>query len=241
MVSATKMVRLLAVFALFMPSVASAGEPKEPLHEAWLAGVGFGEIPFLAGSFKPSFTLGFHLNEYLFIGGVFQLSDTISRGNDSFNASRTDLGGLTSSREKTGPRAFVGARIRPHRFSPYLSIGGIFNGSDTELMRFDARRRSLGGEVYEGALELELTRPFGLRPAFGLGYSITFDSGLSVNLDFTGAWLFDQPEPEIRIGSSQGSLGSELERAIRARLVEAYEGNFHNRYHLFNISVGWVW
>ena len=235
---------LLTFFVTFGPNLANAQqESKEgllSLDDVWAISVGFGEIPFLAGSFKPSVSVGYHLNNYIYFGGTVQLHDVIHRGTESFNATGSGLDGLSSTKEFTGVRVFLGARFRPHRYLPYLSVGGVFNGSDTETMRFAAQSRQLGGQTHDGELLVEVSRPFGIRPAFGLGYSLTLSNRMTFNVDFTGAWLFDAAEPEIYINSSQ-SLSEAIILDVRERLKKSYNDNFHNRYHLFNISFGYVW
>lgn len=215
-------------------------DPVENLDGAWSFTVGFGEIPFLAGSFKPSVSFGYHINRFIYVGTIVQLPDFLERGDESFNATNAEVDGLLATRERTGPRVFLGARFRPHRYSPYLAIGGIFNGTDTETMDFDARARTLGDGTVDGRLTVELSRPFGIRPAFGLGYGFTFDNGLVLNLEFTGAWLFPPPDPDIRI-ESESPLSPAARQELHDRFRKAYDDNFHNRYHLFNISVGYAW
>ena len=209
------------------------------LDGVWSVTFGFGEIPFLAGSLKPSAGFGYHFNRFIYIGTIVQLEDFIERGDESFNAVNANVDGLLSTRERTGPRMFVGARLRPHRYSPYLSLGAVFNGTDSETMAFDDRTRSIDELSYTGAFDVEVARPFGIRPAFGLGYEYTFDGGIVLNIEFSGAWLFKPAAPRIRI------LGADLPEDVRQRLLgrfrKAYDDNFHNRYHLFNLGVGYAW
>ncbi len=209
------------------------------LEGTWSVAFGFGEIPFLAGSFKPSVSFGYHINRFIYVGTIVQLPDVIERGDESFNAVNAGVDGLLDTRETTGPRAFLGTRLRPHRYSPYLSLGAVFNGSDVETMYFDARPRELAGETHPGPFEVELTRPFGIRPAFGLGYSLTLDNGLAFELEFTGAWLFDAAEPDVRVRGESLSPGARED--LQARFLRSYDDNFHNRYHLFNIAIGYAW
>ena len=209
------------------------------LEGVWSVTFGFGEIPFLAGSFKPSLGFGYHFNRFVYVGTIVQLDDFIERGDESFNAVNADVDGLVATRERTGPRVFLGARMRPHRYSPYLSIGGIFNGTDVETMEFDDRTRSLHGTEYTGRFDVEIARPFGLRPAFGLGYAYTFDSGIALNLEFSGAWLFKPATPRIRVLNAD--VSDEVRRVLIDRFQRAYDDNFHNRYHLFNLGVGYAW
>lgn len=224
---------------------AVSAEPEGQLDGVWMVGLGFGEIPFMAGSFKPSLTIGYHVNEYIWLGSVMQLTDHIERDGESFNAQNTDLGHLLDSRETTGARSFLGARLRPHRLSPYVSLGAVFNGTDTETMTFGAASRNIasrdmGAGTYEEALEVVQRRPYGIRPAVGLGYSYTFDSGFSLSTEITGAWFFSAADPEVSVRG----LGSPLDPADRAalerRLQRVFDDNLHNRYHLFHLTAGYT-
>ena len=219
---------------------ADGNHGAETLDGVWAVAIGFGEIPFLAGSFKPSVSFGYHFNRFIYVGTIVQMADVLERGDASFNAVNAGLDGLLDTRETTGPRVFLGTRLRPHRYSPYLSLGAVFNATDIETIYYDHRPRDVGGETINGSLEVEQARPFGIRPAFGLGYSYTFSNGIVLDVEFTGAWLFKPADPEIRVRSTS-PLSKEAEDAIRAQFLSAYEDNFHNRYHLFNIAVGYAW
>ena len=64
----------------------AAQDIPNPVQQAgWQIGIGFGEIPY-QGSFKPSFTFGYHVNEHWYVGVIYQLRDEIQRNEDSFNA-----------------------------------------------------------------------------------------------------------------------------------------------------------
>ncbi|MDD9944752.1 MAG: hypothetical protein OXU20_27170 [Myxococcales bacterium] len=202
--------------------------------------VGFGEIPFLSGSFKPSVSVGYHVNEYVYLGWTVQLRDVLERGTESFNAVDTGLGGIESTREETGIRSLLAVRLRPHRYSPFVSMGFVFNGSDREVMHFDGRRRTIGAGSYDGAVVMEQTRPWGIRPAIGLGYSYQFETGLSLSMELAGAFLSPAPAPDIRI-DSQATLSDADRSALSDRSKRAFAENLHNRYHMFQLSAGYVW
>lgn len=209
------------------------------LDGVWSLTVGFGEIPFLAGSFKPSVGFGYHFNRFIYVGTIVQLADFIERGEESFNAVNAKIDGLISTRERTGPRMLLGARLRPHRYSPYLSLGAVFNGTDVETMEFDDRTRTLDVTEYTGSFDVEVARPFGIRPAFGLGYAYTFDGGVVLNVEFSGAWLFKPAEPRIRVIDDR--MPEDVRRFVVERFSAAYNDNVHNRYHLFNLGLGYAW
>ena len=117
----------------------------DPLRGSWQIGIGFGELP-INGSFKPSVTFGYHFNDKLYAGVIYQFSDQISRGSSSFNAKSTGLEGLISSHEDVGQRALVHVRYTPFRNGPYLTAGFVYNATDREVMTFDEGVRSIAGE-----------------------------------------------------------------------------------------------
>ena len=210
------------------------------LKNTWSFEVGFGEIPFLSGSFKPSVSFGYHFNQYIYVGWIVQLRDILERGTESYNAQNTGLGHIKGTREVTGIRSLFGARIRPHRYAPYLSLGMLFNGSDREEMRFGNATRTIGNDTYDGAITVIQTRPYAIRPAIGVGYGVQFKNGVSFSAEMTGAFFFSAPTPEIQI-QHEAELAFSDETRFITQMKKEFKGNFHNRYHLFNIGAGYVW
>ena len=98
----TKKITLL-LLGIIIGYVGLAQERTDYLQNYWQVGFGLGELP-TGGSFKPSITVGYHFNEKVYAGIIYQLKDEISRGNSSFNAQSTDLEGLTSSSEGVDQR-----------------------------------------------------------------------------------------------------------------------------------------
>ena len=195
--------------AFIAPAEASAQSAQVPANDhrfgdslagAWTVGIGFGEIPFLAGSFKPSVSLGYHVSDHVYVGGIVQLRDVLERGTESFNAVNTGLGGIESTREETGARALIHARLRPHRYSPFLSVGAVFNASDREVMVFDDRRRDHWQRVLRRCHHARADPPWGIRPAVGFGYGYTFDSGSSWKRRSRGR--SSCPRQSLRCGST---------------------------------------
>jgi len=210
-----------------------------PKH-TWSIEVGFGEIPFLSGSFKPSVSFGYHVNQYFYVGWTVQLHDILERGNESFNAKNTGLGQIESTREVTGIRSLIGIRLRPHRFAPHLSAGMLFSGSDREVMHFADATRIIGSNTYHGSVTVVQTRPYAIRPAAGIGWGIQLRNGFSFSAEMTGAFFLRPGAPDIQVIHEQQLLSAD--RAVfSAQLKSEFQKNFHNRYHLFNIGAGYVW
>lgn len=234
----TLVVGTLVSFAL--SAVARAQERIEAtdgLGGMFHVGLEFGEIPF-HGSFKPGISIGYHVNDLVYLGFVYQFADAIQRDDTSFNANAIGIEGLVKSFETVGQRAYLQARVRPHRYSPYLSFGFVFNDRDTETLTFDDRSRPLGGRTETGPVTIVQSRPPGLRPALGLGYSFTFDNGLSLFTEWAGWWLFGAPEPEVSYRDTTYSA------AAREQLTEHIAREFirspFNTYHVFQLGAGYT-
>lgn len=233
---------LMGATQLHAQSPPTAPDPGDAdwLKNVWAIEVGFGEIPLLSGSFKPSVSFGYHVNQYMYVGWVVQLRDILERGTESFNARNTGLGQITGTREVTGVRSLLGARVRPHRYAPFLSVGILFNGSDREEMRFGDAPRPIGGNIYEGEMTVVQTRPYAIRPALGLGYGVQFKNGFSFSAEMTGAFFLSAPSPDIQI-IHEGALSITDRTRLVSHMKKEFKTNLHNRYHLFNIGAGYVW
>lgn len=204
----------------------------------WHVGLEFGEIPF-HGSFKPGLVLGYHVSELMYVGVLYQIRDKIQRNNTSFNARAIDLDGLRTSSEQVGQRGYLQVRVRPHRLSPFASLGLVFNDRDTEMIMFDTRARLIHGEVVDGALVVTQSRPSGWRPALGLGYSYTFPQGIEVFTEWAGWWLFGAPTPDVTF--SGAFLSETTADALRDAIEEEFTSSPFNTYHVFQLGVGYNW
>jgi len=217
-------------------SNAAAAEPLE-LDNAFMVGVQLGELPW-GGSFKPGLSVGYYFNELVYVGGPFQVGDSIERNGSSFNVENTGLDGLSRSSEEVAPRGFLGVRLRPYRYTPFASLGMVYNGADTETMVFDQRSRRIGDGSYDSSVKIRQTRPAAFRPAFGLGYSYEFNFGLQRSTAWSG-WLFENPTPELEIDSS-AALSASDEAALREHINDGFGSTITNKYHIFHIGAGYV-
>ncbi len=230
--TASALLGLLAA-ALLQPASAEDFDPR------WEIGLSFGEIPVLAGSFKPGLLLGYRFSEQFSLVGCLQMKDYLQRDGSSFNARNTGLGGLLSSKETTGARALLAARYRPVEWAPYLQAGFVWNGEDIETMRFDARERQVGTSVYDGELSLVQSRSAGFGPAFGLGYAFELGSRLRLDTGIAAALMTPISDPRVAIRSAR-ELEAPDQEALVERIRDAYRGNFHNRYHVFTLGLSYA-
>ncbi len=199
-------------------------------------GFTFGEIPILAGSFKPGLTMGYHFNKNLSIEFTIQLKDYLNRNEESFNAVNIGLEGLKSSKETTGERIFFGVRYRPADWSPYVSFGFVFNNDDVETIHFDKRQRIVGSGNYDSAVEIIQTRSSGIGPAIGFGYQYDFNENIGINTNFNMDFFSGTPSPKVKISSSE-ELKKEDKLYLENKILKSYKDNFHNNYHIFNLGV----
>lgn len=226
-----------ATLAIFLAALSLKAQ-LAPLNGRWHIGLEFGELPW-HGSFKPGLAIGYHVNDYVYAGFVYQIADAIRRDGSSFNAQAIKLDGLTCSSERVGQRAYLQMRLRPHRLAPYASVGLAFNDRDTEIIRFDNRLREIGGERVTGAPRITLSRPAGLRPALGFGYSYTFPSGLALFTEWAGWWIVGAPEPDIDIAGAL--MSARAQSLLRTSITEDFTSSPFNTYHVFQIGVGYTW
>ncbi len=199
-------------------------------------GVGFGEIPFLSKSFKPSFTVGYRFNQYVYVGAIYQLVDNIERNNNSYDAQSIGFEGLVSSKEKVGQRALIHMRVTPVKHGPFISLGIVMNADDVETIDFDSRKRMIGNNYYEGNTTITLTRKGAIRPALGLGYEYIFNNNFGLNAEWTFNIFNPVPSKIIELQTDYEILESDT-RCFKENLTNELGSNFHNRYHIFHIGV----
>ena len=205
------------------------------LEGRWTLALELGELPF-HGSFKLGVSAGYQANELAWFGLSCQIADRIRRDGSWFNAGSTRLDGLVRSEERVGQRAYLQTRLRPTRWSPYLSVGIVFNDRDTETMLFDDRPRRADGHPSTGALRLTVSRGPGVRPALGVGWAWTSSRGVTAFVEWAGWWLRGAPDPQIDIDADGASEGFRL--AVESRLREHFTSSLFNSYHVFQLGVG---
>ncbi|MCB0279688.1 MAG: hypothetical protein KDD94_09315 [Calditrichaeota bacterium] len=197
----------------------------------WKIGIGFGELP-LNGSFKPSFSLGYQFNSEFYTGIVYQLKDQISRGETSFNAQSSGLDGLISSHETVAERFMFQFHYSPLKQGPFLSAGFVYNGEDSETMRFNNQDRMIDAELINGPVEIRQTRPAGWGVALGIGLRYKFDNGFTIQTEWTPAWK-QFPEPAYGFSSN---LTEAAKNKLVKRMNDEFTQNVTNMYKIFQIG-----
>ncbi|WP_424961834.1 hypothetical protein [Ekhidna sp.] len=231
----TKRITLL-ILGIIIGYASIAQEGSTHLKNYWQIGFGLGELP-TGGSFKPSITIGYHFNEKVYAGIIYQFKDEISRGSSSFNAKSTDLEGLSSSSEDVAKRFLFQVRYTPIKNGPFLSGGFVFNGRDTETMRFDDRTRQIYNEPHSGTIKIQQTRPAGWGLALGLGYQYNFKNGFSTGFEWTPAWG-QYPSPLYQFGGT-ANLSSEAQANLKKRMDDGFNSSVTNMYKVFHIGVAY--
>lgn len=231
----TKKITLL-VLGIIIGYVGLAQQKTDYLQNYWQVGFGLGELP-TGGSFKPSITVGYHFNEKVYAGIIYQFKDEISRSNSSFNAKSTNLEGLTSSSEDVAQRFLFQVRYTPIKNGPYLSGGFVFNGMDTETMIFEDMNREIAGEPVSGTIEIQQTRPAGWGLALGIGYQYNFKNGFSAGFEWTPAWG-QYPTPSYEFGGTS-NLSDTAQNKLKHKMDEGFKSSVTNMYKVFHIGVAY--
>lgn len=213
---------LVFAIAFLVPSPALAD--SDVTDGAVVVGVNLGELPW-GGSFKPGLTLGYQWNDYVYTGVTYQIGDSIRRDSGSFNASGIGIDGITRSEEDVSGRFMASVRVRPHRLSPYATLGVVYNGRDTETTS------------YEDGTTVVQSRPGAWRPAIGLGYEHTLDNGISMHVEWAG-WVFERPSPDVTV--TGGGRTPDEQAALLERIDSNFKSHITNSYHLFSVGVGYA-
>ncbi len=226
---------LIVISILLVGKMAKSQDNSLELTNCWQIGIGFGEIPFLSKSFKPSFTAGYRFNQYVYLGAIYQLVDNIERNNDSYDAQSIGFDGLVSSKEKVGQRALIHMRVTPIKHGPFISLGIVMNGDDKETIEFDSRTRMIGDNYYDGNTTITLTRKGAIRPALGLGYEYIFKNNFGLNAEWTFNIFNSVPSKEIELYTDYEIVESDT-KSFKENISNELGNNFHNRYHIFHIG-----
>lgn len=229
---------IITTALLFANVIAKSQDIIDPMTNYWQIGIGLGELP-IGGSLKPSVTFGYHFNDKLYTGIIYQFKDEISRNGTSFNAQSSGIDGLMKSSETVAERFMLQVRYSPIKYGPYLSSGLVYNGEDAETMIFDERSRNINNEPYNGTLEIKQTRPAGWGLALGIGYQYNFKKGFSAGFEWTPAW-WQYPTPSYQFsGTSDLSISSKNE--LQNRMDKGFKSSPTNMYKVFHIGLAYRW
>ncbi len=129
-------------------------------------------------------------------------------------------------------------RYYPFENPFYLSFGLLFSGGDKELIEFDTQIRVIGANSYDSSISVDLESDHGFAPALGIGMAFPISGSWFFTTDLTMAWFGSIPTPEIKISTSATVSPSDL-RQLENDILDNYDSNFHNRYHLFNLGLAY--
>ncbi len=199
--------------------------------------VGFGEIPALSKSSKPSIGFGYR-KDLLEFGLIHQFEDRLQRDEESYNAD-FGMNGLESAREETGTRSMFQVKLFPNTEWFYFTLAAIESGGDLERIIFKEMSRQIGDNTYQTDVKVSIKRSGALSPAIGAGFKLPITKSMLLKIDITMDWFNEVPIPEITIDSGTPLLKADKE-ALSNQILENYLANFHNRYHAFNIGVQFI-
>lgn len=191
-------------------------------------GLGFGEIPILAQSAKYAISVGRYLSEDFSFLGVIQSKDTLQRNGESFNAQNSGLDGLSSSTETTGERLLAAIVYEPQWSYVHFIAGVLYNGSDTEQMRFSSQQ----------TIDIEVTRTHRTVPVIGIGYAHDITRQWFFHTSMTAGIFSGISEPDVSVKTSE-PIDQITREKITSQVIDGYMDNFHNHYHIFNIGIAY--
>jgi hypothetical protein len=232
-----KSIRIICLTALLLPCItATSQENSMEVNKYWQIGFGLGELP-IGGSFKPSISVGYHFNDKIYAGIIYQFRDEIQRNGSSLNARSSGMDGLLNSSEIVAQRFLFQVRYTPVKHGPYVSAGFVYNGKDTETMLFDSRTRELSGVNYDGSIFIQQSRPAGWGFALGLGYQYNFRNGFSTGFEWTPAWG-QYPVPDY-VFKGEADLTDETQSELRNKMNDEFKSSVTNMYKVFHIGVAY--
>ncbi len=227
----------LLIFLCFVFTQVNTTSGQHIHPHTWQIGLGLGEVP-TGGSFKPSITLGYHFNQKLYAGVIYQFADHIQRDGSSFNVKSSELSALQKAKEHVAQRFLIQGRYQPMPYLPYLSFGIVYNGNDVEDMSFIAADRSINGNNYSGSILVTQSRKAGWGPALGLGYQYNFKNGLAINAEWTPAWFTPIPTPDYEF-SGTADLSAKDKQYIMDKMTDGFKSSVTNRYKVFHVGVAY--
>ena len=231
---ATKVILIASCIAM---TISVYGQENHTYNNGyWQIGIGLGEIP-MDGSFKPSITFGYHFNEKVYTGLIYQFKDQIQRNESSINARSAGLEGLVSASENVAQRFMLQIRYTPIKNGPYVSGGIVYNGQDNETMKFKKMTRTLSGEVHSGDIIIQQTRPAGWGLALGLGYQYNFKNGFSTGFEWTPAWG-QYPTPSYSFAGSP-ELSPVAKKELAHKMNEGFKSSVTNMYKVFHFGIAY--
>jgi len=184
-------------------------------------GLGFGEIPLMDSSFKPSLYAQSYLDESSFLFTHLQAKDNLQRDENSFNIQKANRDDLVYSKETTGERVFIG--FGQNIIGKNLSlIGGLlYTGMDTE------------NALFANSTKVSIQRDSKVSFITGLSAKFTIYKNLYFDIAFAMDPMNKPEKPTVSVLSNS----QEEKLDLKNKLEKGYVDNFHNRYHIFNIGI----
>ena len=164
---------------------------------------------------RPGFTIGYHLNRYVYLGYSLYPSLSLTLKEEWGFADVRD-GNIVLDHE-TGAIHSVESRISPFKFGLYLSLAYMHARKTEYFMEF--RRQSeamlIGDNSYKTDLDVKWNSEVVNHAGLGLGYNLVLKSGVSFNLGLSVPLRFPDYEA-VQMNPVNGTSeirASDLEKA----------------------------
>ena len=186
-------------------------------------------------------TLGWHINELIYIGVTSQAeieSRSLRRGRFDDRDEIYNQRGVQHADESLGRRNSFELRISPWEFGFYFAFGLLRVYGDSQHVLYDERARVVGDGAYVTAIDLDVRGKPKTAGAVGFGFNHVTDFGLSL-----GAGILvglDQPDPpEIDIQYTNSAGVDVVPQSDKDKFRAEVEDDFSDTPFIFHLAIGY--
>lgn len=194
------------------------------------------ELPFQLQFDLFGVSLGWHINELVFIGATHRPSleaRGVNRGRHDDRSEIYNQRGVASAELELGKRTSIEVRFSPWEHGAYFAVGVLDVGGDTQDVLFDERARVVGDGAYVTGLRVMVRGKEETAPAVGFGINHVFDFGLSLAAGFlVGLTQPDGPEIVVEV-TNPNVLQSDIDK-----FSQEVRDDFFDTPFLLHLAIG---
>lgn len=195
------------------------------------------ELPFQLQFDLFGVSLGWHINELIFIGATHRPSmeaRDLNRGRYDDRSEIYNQRGVSRAEFEMGKSNSIEVRFSPWEHGAYFAVGVLEVGGDTVDVLFDERQRLVGDGAYLTALRVIVRGKEATAPAVGFGINHVFDFGLSLAAGFLlGLTQPDEPDVVVQVLGPDSVPQSDIDKFKRE-----VEDDFFDTPFLLHLAIG---